>query len=109
MEYFKKLLKKSGWVSIIESLVFAILGIVLVWKPAGLVTAISYVTGSIFIAVGVKPLRLTKFLSRVSSFENLVLVVIIDNMLSPFFALFRMPPLFTSRPIQRCAFVTIFS
>ena len=53
MEYFKKLLQKSGWVSIIESLVFAILGIVLVWKPAGLVTAISYVTGSIFIAVGV--------------------------------------------------------
>ena len=53
MEYLKKLLEKSGWVSIVESLVFAILGIVLVWKPSGLVTAISYVTGSIFIAVGV--------------------------------------------------------
>lgn len=53
MEYFKKLLKKSGWVSIIESLIFAILGIILIWKPEGIMAMISYITGAIFIAVGV--------------------------------------------------------
>jgi len=53
MEYLKSLLKKSGWVSIVESLIFAILGIVLVWKPEGIMAIISYIIGAIFIAVGV--------------------------------------------------------
>lgn len=53
MEYLKNLLKKSGWVSIIESLAFAILGIVLVCKPEEIMAIISYIIGAIFIAVGV--------------------------------------------------------
>ena len=40
MEYFKNLLKKTGWVSIVESLMFAILGIILVWKPEGVMAVI---------------------------------------------------------------------
>lgn len=53
MEHFKSLLKKSGWVSIVESLIFAILGIILIWKPEGIMAVISYIIGAIFISVGV--------------------------------------------------------
>ena len=53
MEYLKNLLKKSGWVSIVESLIFAILGIILIWKPNGIMNIISYIIGAIFIVVGV--------------------------------------------------------
>lgn len=53
MEYLKNLLKKSGWVSILESLIFAVLGIVLVCKPNGIMNIISYIIGAIFIIVGV--------------------------------------------------------
>lgn len=53
MEYLKSLLKKSGWVSIVESLIFAILGVVLICKPEGIMAIISYIIGAIFIAVGV--------------------------------------------------------
>lgn len=53
MEYLKNLLKKSGWVSILESLIFAVLGIILVCKPNGIMNVISYIIGTIFIMVGV--------------------------------------------------------
>lgn len=53
MEYFKNLLKKSGWISIVESLIFAILGIILVWKPNEIVSMIAYIIGAIFIIVGI--------------------------------------------------------
>lgn len=53
MEYLKNLLKKSGWMSIIESLIFAVLGIILVWKPNEIMAMISYIIGAIFITVGV--------------------------------------------------------
>lgn len=53
MEYFKNLLKKSGWMSIIESLIFAILGIILVLRPNEIVSIIAYIIGAIFIVVGI--------------------------------------------------------
>lgn len=53
MEYFKNLLKKTGWVSIVESLMFAILGIILVWKPEGVMAVICYLLGALLIVVGV--------------------------------------------------------
>jgi uncharacterized membrane protein HdeD (DUF308 family) len=53
MNYLKELLKKTGWVSIVESLIFAVLGIILVWKPDGIMAVISYLIGAIFIAVGI--------------------------------------------------------
>ena len=52
MEYLKKLLSKSGWLSILESTIFIILGAVLIWNPEGTVKTISYILGIIFIAVG---------------------------------------------------------
>lgn len=53
MEYMKKMLKKTGWASMLESLIFAILGIILVCKPEGTVKVISGILGAIFITVGI--------------------------------------------------------
>ena len=53
MENLKSLFKKTGCVSILESLIFAILGIVLVCKPEGTVKFISGVLGAVFILVGI--------------------------------------------------------
>lgn len=53
MENLKKIFKKTGWISILESLIFAILGIVLVCKPEGTVKLISGVLGTVFILVGI--------------------------------------------------------
>lgn len=53
MEYFKDLLKKSGWTAIVESLVFVVLGIILVSRPETVMSIIAYVIGAIFIAAGV--------------------------------------------------------
>lgn len=53
MEYLKEIVKKSGKTSIIESLIFAILGIVLVYNPVGTVKAITGILGTIFIVLGI--------------------------------------------------------
>jgi len=52
MEFLEKVLKKSGWFSILTSVIFAILGIILVWKPIETVRIISYILGTVFIVVG---------------------------------------------------------
>ena len=52
MEYLKEVLKKTGFASIVESIIFAILGIVLVCKPEGSVKAIATVLGATFIIIG---------------------------------------------------------
>ena len=52
MEYLQKLFKKTGWISIIEAVIFAILGIILVWKPVETLRTISYILGAIFIVIG---------------------------------------------------------
>lgn len=53
MEYLRELLKKAGWISILESIIFAILGIILVCKPEGTVKAITYILGTVFILIGI--------------------------------------------------------
>ena len=53
MEYLQKILKKSGQASIIESIIFAILGIVLIAKPEETVKVISYILGAGLIIVGI--------------------------------------------------------
>lgn len=53
MEYLKKLFKKTGGISIVESIIFAILGIILICKPEGTVKVITYILGTIFILVGI--------------------------------------------------------
>lgn len=52
MEYLKKILTKTGWLSLVESLVFAIIGIVLIQNPEGSVKVISYILGIAFILIG---------------------------------------------------------
>ena len=53
MEYIEKIFKKTGWISILESIIFAILGAIVIWKPEGTVKVISYILGIIFIAIGI--------------------------------------------------------
>ena len=53
MDNLKKILKKSGWISILESVIFAIIGMVLVIKPEGTIKFCAYVLGIIFICVGI--------------------------------------------------------
>lgn len=52
MEYVKKILRKTSWMSILESLLFAILGVILINKPEGTVKAISVILGTFFAFVG---------------------------------------------------------
>lgn len=52
MEYLDKILKKTGWSSLITSIIFAVLGIVLIANPEATVTVIAYILGILFIIVG---------------------------------------------------------
>ena len=52
MELLGKALKKTGIISIIESIIFMILGFVLIFKADIAVKIISYILGGIFIAIG---------------------------------------------------------
>ena len=51
MEYLEKFFKKSGWISILEALIIAILGIIIMVNPEGTIKAISCILGLVFIAV----------------------------------------------------------
>lgn len=53
MEFLQKMLKKTGWISLIESIIFAIIGIVLMQNPEGTVKFITYVLGILFILAGI--------------------------------------------------------
>lgn len=53
MEYIEKIFKKTGWISILESIVFAIIGIILICNPEGTIKLISYTLGAIFIIIGI--------------------------------------------------------
>ena len=63
MEFLKKILKKTGWASILESIIFAILGIVLVCNPVGTVKLITGILGTIFIVIGICKI-INYFISR---------------------------------------------
>ena len=52
MEYLGKILKKTGWSSIITSTVFAIIGIVIITSPEAIITIISTILGLTLIAFG---------------------------------------------------------
>lgn len=53
MNYLQTLLRKTGYVSIVESIVFALIGIILIWNPTATLTIISYVLGGIFCLIGI--------------------------------------------------------
>ncbi len=50
---FEKILKRSSWTDIVISLIFVVLGVLLVAKPDATVGAISIILGILFIALGV--------------------------------------------------------
>ncbi len=49
----EKFLKKTGWTSVITSIVFAIIGIILITNPESIIKIVAYILGGIFIAVGI--------------------------------------------------------
>lgn len=53
IEYIQKILKKTGYISILESILFAILGIILIVRPEETIKVISYILGACFILVGI--------------------------------------------------------
>ena len=52
MEYLEKVLKKTGVTSLVTSIIFAILGIILIANPEGTIKFISIILGVIFGLVG---------------------------------------------------------
>ena len=74
MDYLQKILKKSGWISILISAIFAILGIILIWKPEETIKVISYVLGGIFIVIGLARIIAYIKAKRKSDFYNLDIV-----------------------------------
>lgn len=57
----EKFFKKTGLISILESIVFIILGMILVWKADLAIKVISYIIGTIFIVIGI--LKIIKYFS----------------------------------------------
>ena len=53
MEYLEKFLKKTGMISIIESVILIILGFILFWKAELALKVISYILGIVFIILGI--------------------------------------------------------
>lgn len=70
MNYLEKLLKRKGWFSILESVIFAILGAILIMKPEGTVTFISYVLGIVFILFGIFKILAYLFSKEKNNFYN---------------------------------------
>lgn len=52
MEYIKNLLKKTGWISLVESVIFAIIGLILICNPEQSIQVIYTILGIIFILAG---------------------------------------------------------
>ena len=90
MENIKIILKKSGWVSILESIVFAILGIILVCRPEGTVKMITGLLGAIFIVIGIFKI-INYFSSRgINNFFNYNLIYGLTSIVIGFVAMFYM-------------------
>lgn len=90
MESLKIILKKNSWASILESLVFAILGIILVCRPEGTVKMITGVLGTIFIVIGI--LKIINYFSSkgVNDFFNYDLIYGLTSIVIGFIAMFYM-------------------
>lgn len=52
MEILEKALKKTGIISIVESIIFMVLGFVLIFKAEEAIKVISYILGGTFIVIG---------------------------------------------------------
>ena len=58
MEYLEKIFKRTGWTSLLTSLVFAILGILLITNPEGSTKVVSLIVGILFISRTIQISRL---------------------------------------------------
>ena len=67
MEYLQKLFKKTGWLSILISLIFALIGAILVWKPNEIIAIVSYVIGAILIIIGIG--KIIHFISSKNEYD----------------------------------------
>ena len=56
MEYIKNLLKKTGWISLVESVIFAIIGLILICNPEQSIQVIYTILGIIFISLKSSPI-----------------------------------------------------
>ena len=63
MNYIEKIFKKSGLISILESLIIALLGIILIIEPEGTLKFITCSLGVIFILAGLYKI-INYFLSK---------------------------------------------
>lgn len=88
MENLKRILKKSGWVSTLESMLFAILGIILVCRPEGTVKIITGLIGTIFIVIGI--LKIINYFSSkgINDFFNYDLIYGLTTIVIGFVAMF---------------------
>ena len=88
MENLKIILKKSGWVSMLESILFAILGIILVCRPEGTVKMITGIIGTIFIVIGF--LKIINYFSSngINDFFNYDLIYGLTSIVIGFVAMF---------------------
>lgn len=53
MEYLEKIVKKTGTISLIISIIFAFIGIIMIVNPEGIIKGVSYTIGIIFILIGI--------------------------------------------------------
>lgn len=49
----KKMLRKTSWIAMVEALIFAILGIIVIWKPQETIKIVSTILITLFIIVGI--------------------------------------------------------
>jgi len=90
MENLKMILKKSGMASIVESLIFAILGVILVCKPEGTVKMITWVLGTVFIVIGIAKIINYFRVKGNNDFFNYELVYGLTSIVIGFVAMFYM-------------------
>lgn len=90
MENLKIILKKYSWASILESMMFAILGIILVCRPEGTVKMITGVLVTIFIVKGI--LKIINYFSSkgINDFFNYDLIYGLTSIFIGFVVMFYM-------------------
>lgn len=72
---FEKFLKRSSWTDIVISIIFVLLGILLIAKPNETVDAISMILGIVFIAMGV--LKLVEYYTSDTKEDYLLSIALI--------------------------------
>ncbi len=72
---FTRILKRSSWIDIIISIIFILLGILLIKKPEETLKAISTILGIIFVAMGV--LKLIQYFTEDKKDDYLLVIALV--------------------------------